>query len=90
MSPKQKGVLFFLSVGITACGLIPLWFSAKHSGKDKSLFSRDKPLSGNQNMRGTYLNTGSRDIGIDPDWNRNTGTYKDETSPPPQTILKGF
>ncbi|KAK4534266.1 hypothetical protein CDCA_CDCA01G0291 [Cyanidium caldarium] len=34
-----------------------------------------KPLTPSVTMRGAYLNTGSRDIGPDPNWDRERGVY---------------
>ncbi len=33
-----------------------------------NLSTQAGPLTGSQIMRGAYLNTGSRDAGVDPDW----------------------
>ena len=36
----------------------------------------ERPLSSGEIRRGVYLNTGSRDVGPDPDWDLQAGTYK--------------
>jgi hypothetical protein len=48
----------------------------RHRGADHNLTKSDKPLVGSQIMRGAYLNTGSHDAGLDPDWDLKTGTYR--------------
>jgi hypothetical protein len=32
------------------------------------LTSKESPLTGSQRQRGMYMNAGSRDAGVDPDW----------------------
>jgi hypothetical protein len=61
-----------------ACGIVGLFGAAPAFFKDrnKELWSSDDALSGSQIQRGMYLNTGSRDIGPDPDWDLKTGTYR--------------
>ena len=44
--------------------------------KGKSLSEREKALTGSQVQRGPYMNSGSRDMGVDPDWDLKNGTYK--------------
>lgn len=46
--------------------LAPMWFKKRHEYTNFTV--RDKALSGNQIMRGPFLNTGSKDAGRDPDW----------------------
>eukprot|EP00965_Chrysotila_dentata_P204977 6182672-Pleurochrysis_carterae.AAC.2 len=41
-----------------------------------TLWASDKPLTPSQVRRGNYLNTSSRDVGPDPDWDHATGMYK--------------
>ena len=40
----------------------------------------DKPLAGQNIVRGAYLNSGSKDIGVDPDWDPKTGTWRGRAS----------
>lgn len=40
----------------------------------KPMHTRDESLNSAQIRRGPYLNSGSRDVGIDPKWNFQTGT----------------
>ncbi len=44
--------------------------------KSQNTMSVEGPLSSSQIRRGVYLNTGSKDIGRDPDWDLVTKTYK--------------
>eukprot|EP00586_Coscinodiscus_wailesii_P021883 CAMPEP_0172493496 /NCGR_PEP_ID=MMETSP1066-20121228/24955_1 /TAXON_ID=671091 /ORGANISM="Coscinodiscus wailesii, Strain CCMP2513" /LENGTH=73 /DNA_ID=CAMNT_0013263697 /DNA_START=310 /DNA_END=531 /DNA_ORIENTATION=+ len=42
----------------------------------KPLNSREEPLNSSQIRRGAFNNSGSRDGGIDPDWDFKTGRRK--------------
>ena len=42
----------------------------------QSLVTVDRGLTPTEVRRGPYLNTGSRDVGADPDWDMKAGTYK--------------
>jgi len=57
---------------------VPLLLQRRHrrltSGVPMS--ASDRPLSSGEVRRGVYLNTGSKDVGPDPDWNYRDGTYK--------------
>jgi hypothetical protein len=44
--------------------------------KGRSLVERQGPLTGSQVQRGPYLNSGSRDAGVDPDWDMTTRTWR--------------
>ena len=46
---------------------------------NRNLAGSDKALSGSQIMRGPYVNTGSKDVGPDPDWDVKKGTYKGQS-----------
>jgi len=37
-------------------------------GQTKPMASRDGVLTGSQRQRGMYMNAGSHDAGLDPDW----------------------
>ncbi|KAA0148980.1 hypothetical protein FNF27_03759 [Cafeteria roenbergensis] len=40
------------------------------------LTDKEGSLTGTQIQRGAFLNSGSKDVGVDPDWDLKTGTYK--------------
>ena len=44
-----------------------------------NLNEKDAPLTGNQARRGAFNNSGSRDVGKDPNWDFQKGEYKKET-----------
>lgn len=44
---------------------MPFWIKAT---SEHSMTTQAKPLLGHQIMRGAYINSGSKDIGADPDW----------------------
>ena len=56
-------VAFFASAPL----LMKAKMSAQSSG-NTNLTTQPAPLSGSQIMRGAYLNSGSRDAGVDPSW----------------------
>eukprot|EP00949_MAST-11_sp_MAST-11-sp1_P000092 g92.t1 len=41
-----------------------------------ALIKKDGSLTSSQVMRGPYINSGSRDIGRDPDWDIEKGTWR--------------
>jgi hypothetical protein len=45
-----------------------------------NLSSRDKPLTAPQVRRGAFLNSGTRDVGKDPDWDFTTGKSKNQVT----------
>lgn len=58
---------------VTFMGLIPYM---TRKGMNKSLYNTDDPLTGPQNQRGPYLNSGSKDAGRDPDWDSNANAWR--------------
>ncbi len=60
----------FAFVGVTAS--LPLW-AMKWIGP---LNEKDGALTGSQIRRGAFNNSGSRDVGKDPNWDFKTGTRK--------------
>lgn len=55
-----------LLVVATTFAVAPLYF--KYRGEGNNLTKSPKPLTGSQIMRGAYINSGSKDVGPDPDW----------------------
>mmetsp|Transcript_35233 Transcript_35233/g.105294 ORF Transcript_35233/g.105294 Transcript_35233/m.105294 type:complete len:109 (-) Transcript_35233:330-656(-) len=57
---------------------VPLLIHRRHMrlNNQTPLATSDKPLSAAQVRRGAYLNTGSKDVGLDPDFDPKAGTYK--------------
>jgi len=77
-SPRNWPLVVGL-VGFTSLmAAVPLLLQQRHrrltSGVPMS--ASDRPLSSGEVRRGVYLNTGSKDVGPDPDWNFRNGTYK--------------
>ena len=67
MAPRTRNLLYagaVVAVG-GAFALLPLYF-----GKNikRNLSTSDAPLSGQAVMRGPYINSGSVDVGPDPNW----------------------
>jgi hypothetical protein len=46
------------------------------------MFASKEGLTGSQIMRGAYINTGSKDVGADPDYDHRTGTWKGKRNDP--------
>ena len=44
---------------------VPMWIRNRMGG---SLTAKDGELTGSQVQRGQFMNSGSRDVGRDPDW----------------------
>ena len=68
MSVKTKNRVYLAGLlGLVAFfGSAPLLLKQRNSGNN--LTTQEQPLTGSQIMRGAYLNTGSKDVGNDPDW----------------------
>jgi hypothetical protein len=60
----------FVVVGLF--GAVPLWM--KHR-QVESMTAQAAPLGGAV-MRGAYMNYGSKDVGVDPDWDLKVGRWK--------------
>ncbi len=58
-----------------AMGAYPIYEVQKHK-KEAKLLEKEGALSGSQIQRGQYINTGSQDIGRDPDWDFKTHTWR--------------
>jgi hypothetical protein len=61
-------------------GSAPLILKQRNDGNN--LTTQEKPLTGSQIMRGAFLNTGSKDVGRDKDWDNGVyvGKYKSGAS----------
>jgi hypothetical protein len=57
-----------------------------------NLTLRDQGLTGSQIMRGAYVNSGSHDVGLDPDWDPVTRTRRvkgaDTFNPTPEQVAQ--
>ena len=77
---KQRSANLAVAGGITlfalAMGAYPFYEVYKHKEQERSLSERDGALSGSQIQRGQYINTGSQDIGKDPDWDFKTHKWR--------------
>ena len=52
----------------------------KKHGIGRNLSTTPEALPGQAVVRGAYNNSGSKDIGADPDWDPRTGTWRGRTS----------
>lgn len=77
--PRSQPLLVLGLVGFTGfmC-MVPVLLQQRHKRLTQgvSLTNSERPLTHAEVRRGAYLNTGSRDVGPDPDWNWKDGTYK--------------
>jgi hypothetical protein len=48
----------------------------KKTGAIKNQQTSQEPLTGSQRQRGLFVNSGSKDVGPDPDWDLKTMTWK--------------
>ncbi|KAE9036589.1 hypothetical protein PR003_g1547 [Phytophthora rubi] len=65
---------------VVVAGFFSIPFIA-HYTKGANLTAQEKPLNSSQIRRGAYANSGSRDAGVDPDWDLKTGTYYGRRGP---------
>ncbi|KAJ1638460.1 hypothetical protein T492DRAFT_1139924 [Pavlovales sp. CCMP2436] len=75
-----------LAVFLGGASYLPFYLHDRQTKLTGNLYARDQPLSGNQIMRGPYINTGSKDAGPDPDWDHKTGRYKGKKPPPSDRV----
>lgn len=72
---RRKNLAVALAVtGFAGVGMaVP--FVIRRLQKER-LIDKEAPLSGSQTQRGVFLNTGSKDVGRDPEWDKTTGMYR--------------
>ena len=67
MAARSRNAIY--AAGVVALGgafaILPLYFGAH---VNRNLSTSETPLSGQAVMRGPYINSGSVDVGADPDW----------------------
>jgi hypothetical protein len=77
---RQRTANLAVAGGITVFALAmaayPFYEVQKHKADEKSLSEKEGSLSGSQIQRGQYINTGSQDIGRDPDWDLKTHKWR--------------
>jgi hypothetical protein len=70
-NPKLMMTLAGCGVFTAVCAFVPYYFSQTL----KPMTSREEALSASQVRRGPFLNSGSRDAGVDKNWNLRRGVY---------------
>ena len=76
---KSSGPLVFGLVAFTALmGAVPLILHKRMQKLQGGtpLWASEAPLGSGETRRGVYLNTGSKDVGADPDWDHANYLYK--------------
>lgn len=74
---SNRPLLLGLGAFTLACFSLPFYMYYQQSHSDQNYHS-DKPLKGMQLVRGAYINSSTRDIGPDPEWQKRWGIKKDK------------
>ncbi|MEM1010191.1 MAG: hypothetical protein AAGJ35_14450 [Myxococcota bacterium] len=73
MSKSGKAMALVGSLALVGVmGFFPYMFMRN---QQKSMQNSPDPLNPSQIRRGQFMNSGSKDVGIDPNWDPKTGTY---------------
>ena len=82
MSRTQRNILVagFFTLFAGGMGVIPLYFSSRFKSQNINLTTTDNPLAGQAVVRGAFVNSGSKDVGPDPDWDPVTRTWRGRSS----------
>ena len=75
-----RNALVAAGLVVFAGGMASFPFVYKQYVLKQNLNFADKPLAGQNIVRGAYINSGSKDIGVDPDWDPKTGTWRGRAS----------
>ena len=72
--PLVLGLVTFTSI----MAAVPLLLQRRHSRLNggQALVTTERGLAPAEVRRGPYINSGSRDVGMGPDWDMRTGKYK--------------
>jgi len=79
MSTRRKsnlvvgGLVALFAVGMSA---VPLVLTSSLQHKGKNLITEIAPLAPLAVGRGAYTNSGSKDVGADPDWDLKTRSWR--------------
>ena len=73
--PSNRALAAGLSLAVAAAASFPFVYTRFFAGS-KNLTLSDAPLQGQNVMRGAYINTGSKDVGRDPDWDPATNSWR--------------
>ncbi|CAN0099392.1 unnamed protein product [Ascophyllum nodosum] len=72
-------------VGIAVCGFAAAMASIPfivRKRMTKSLYDSEEGLTGSQIQRGAFMNSGSKDVGRDDDWDKDTREWKGRHNKP--------
>ena len=80
--PRNARAVFGLVAFTSFMGCVPLILHWRHKRLQQggTMWASDQPLNSTAARRGVYLNTSGKDVGPDPDWNAETGSYKGRKS----------
>ena len=70
MRVATRNRFYAVGLGLLAVGFAsaPLVLKRLQDSRGVNLTQKSSSLTGSQVMRGAYLNTGSQDVGADPEW----------------------
>mmetsp|Transcript_20486 Transcript_20486/g.26455 ORF Transcript_20486/g.26455 Transcript_20486/m.26455 type:complete len:89 (-) Transcript_20486:201-467(-) len=71
---RNRAVAVVFTVFAGCMMAFPYFVTKKREGQN--MLTQDEGLSATQIRRGAYLNSGSRDVGRDPDWDKQTHEWK--------------
>lgn len=73
-APLVLGLVAFT----TLMGVVPVLLHRRQKAllQGGTLYASESPLNATQIRRGAYLNSGSKDVGPDTDWDHKAGLYK--------------
>lgn len=73
----MAGIVTLCTLGM---GAFPVFYMTKMKASNINLTTSNGALSGQAVSRGVFLNTGTRDMGPDPDWDVETRTWRGRSS----------
>lgn len=83
LSTKRKNNLLVAGIVVlctAGMGAFPVYYMQTMKKHNLNLTTSEGALSGQAVIRGVFLNSGSKDVGADPDWDVETRTWRGRTS----------
>ncbi|KAF0696543.1 Aste57867_12736 [Aphanomyces stellatus] len=81
---RESSLLIGGFVIVAGLASYALPFLVVQGKKGQNTLEKDGPLSTTEIRRGAFLNSGSKDIGPDPNWDFKTNSYKGRRTPYPR------
>ncbi|ETW01981.1 hypothetical protein H310_06506 [Aphanomyces invadans] len=83
-SKRESSLMIGGLVLLAGLGMYSLPYVIVKGKQGQNTLSKEGPLSVTEVRRGAFLNSGSKDIGPDPDWNFETNSYQGRRTAYPQ------